>query len=131
MITPYRGRTFQWPYAPVDVYRNLNEDRWSIRATDGPYKGLVIGHADELTVLRPVFRVSEAGRQRALRQGQRNVHAEVRGVIVEHPVLLERPLTRVRYNPARCGYFTLGTDPQARVNSAPEARFTVDGQVFI
>ena len=130
MITPYKDRALQWSDL-VCVYRNLNRDSWSVRALSGPDKGRVIGHADELTLLRPWFVVSEKSRQRALSQGQRNVHAWVTGTVVADPVALHGPVTRVRYNPYRCGHFTLGTNVEARVYSAPEARFTADGAVLI
>lgn len=83
-------------------------------------------------MLRAVFRVSEKSRQRALREGVRNVHAKVRGTLVSQPVALhDGPLTWVRYNPGRCGHFTLGTDIETRVNSAPEVLFTREGWVYI
>mgnify|MGYP000913145528 CR=1 FL=1 len=130
MITAYKDRDVY--STTVDVYRNLNRDMWSICAVDGPHKGKVIGHADELVMLRAVFRVSEKSRQRALREGVRNVHAKVRGALVTSPVALhDGPFTWVRYNPTRCGHFTVGTDTLTHVYSAPEVLFTPDGRVYI
>ena len=63
----------------VRVYYNLHRKVWSIKAMEGPQKGRVIHHADvvHLTDARPV--VSEAGRQRVLRERKKNVHAYIEG----------------------------------------------------
>jgi hypothetical protein len=61
------------------VYRNLNQNVWSIRAVDGPYKDKVIFHAMTLEMVRGVAKVSEAGRQRVLRDERKNVHAGIEG----------------------------------------------------
>jgi hypothetical protein len=89
----------------VKVYRNLHKDTWSLLATEGPQKGRVIGYADEVLVTDPVLIVSEASRQRAIREQARNVHAFVVGVM-QPTTHLEGPLQRVRYNPFRAGCFT-------------------------
>jgi hypothetical protein len=89
----------------VKVYRNLHKATWSLMATDGPQKGRVIGYADEVLVVDPVLTVSEASRQRAIREQARNVHAFVIGT-VQATTALQGPLQRVRYNPFRAGCFT-------------------------
>ena len=63
----------------VDVYFNLHRKLFSIRACEGPNKGLVIAHRETVTLLSPEFKVSQAGRARVLREGRKNVHATVRG----------------------------------------------------
>ena len=63
----------------VEVYRNLNNGRLSIR--DAKTK-LVIGHADRVKLLDVTFHVSQAGRERVLREKRKNVHAVVRGYMV-------------------------------------------------
>ena len=75
-ITPYKGRTLD-ESKPVHVYRNLGnaaKERYSIRQG-----GLVVGHTDEITLTDCEFKVSEAGRQRVLREGRKNVHAYIKG----------------------------------------------------
>ena len=64
------------------IYRNLHKGKWSIRSLDrDDTYGRVIGHASILLMLDCSFTVSEAGRQRVLREKQKNVHAGVRGMI--------------------------------------------------
>lgn len=63
----------------VEVYRNLHNGRLSIR--DAKTK-LVIGHADRVKLLDVTFHVSQAGRERVLRERRKNVHAVVRGYMV-------------------------------------------------
>lgn len=63
----------------VFVYYNLRKHLWSIKALDGPSKGRVVAHADKVLVRDATFRVSEAGRQRVIRERRKNVHAGVVG----------------------------------------------------
>ena len=63
----------------VFVYWNLNQGCWSIKALDGEDRGRVIGHASSFEITGARFRVSEAGRQRVLREKRKNVHAGVVG----------------------------------------------------
>ena len=64
----------------VDVYRNLSGrgGLWSIRQ-----RGLVVAHSDHIMLNRVQFCVQPGGHARALKSGQRNVHAFARGIIVE------------------------------------------------
>lgn len=59
----------------VFVYFNLHRKCWSIKALEGPSKGRVIGHAHYVDLACVEWRVSEAGRQRVLREKKKNVHA--------------------------------------------------------
>ena len=94
----------------VKVYRNLHKDSWSLMAADGPERGRVIGYADQVELDAPELRVGEASRQRAVREGVRNVHAFVVGTLLPNGSI-QRPLYRVRYNPFRasCFHTNLGT----------------------
>jgi len=112
--------------ARVDVYRNLHTGLWSIR-----HRGRVVMHASRVLLRDVRFVVSEAGRQRALRTGQRNVHAVARGVVaaLEGP----RPAAladRVTYNPFRGPDFvrvaTWGT-----ITAADRAFLGPRGGVFV
>lgn len=81
----------------VQVYYNLHRHCLSVQNR----KRKVIGHVDR-AVLRDVkFYVSEAGRQRVLREKCKNVHAKVRGLWdASSPELeVDRSWRRVRYNP--------------------------------
>lgn len=63
----------------VSVYFNYHRKCFSVRSEEGENKGLVVGYADFIFVEDAVFKVSEAGRQRVLREKQKNIHAFVRG----------------------------------------------------
>lgn len=79
----------------VFVYYNLHNNHWSIR-----HNGKVIGHAKNIVIDNPQFKVSEAGRQRVLREKAKNVHAGVVGTINGNESALEHPdKKRVSYNP--------------------------------
>lgn len=60
----------------VFAYRNLRRKCWSIRL-----RGRVVGHANRVVLRDCELRVSEAGRQRVLRDRQKNVHAGVWGIL--------------------------------------------------
>lgn len=77
-IRNYKNREIKWRER-VEVYRNLNRKgvQYSIRQN-----GLVVGHTDFVDLKECYFIVQEAGRQRALRTGRRNVHAFVTGYLV-------------------------------------------------
>lgn len=63
----------------VFVYFNLHRKCFSVKALEGSQKGLVIAHKDVVVLYKPTFKVSEAGRQRVLREKRKNVHAGVVG----------------------------------------------------
>ena len=63
----------------VFVYFNLHKHLWSIRALEGPHKGLVVAHAGSLSLINTKCKVSEKGRQRVLESGRKNVHAGIEG----------------------------------------------------
>lgn len=61
----------------VRVYRNLHQDCWSVQ-----YKGLVVYHAQTVHLKDVRFVVQQAGYERFLREGVKNVHAFVTGKLV-------------------------------------------------
>ena len=63
----------------VFVYWNLHRSLWSIKALEGPNKGRVVAHKDTVALHGATPKVSEAGRQRVLREQRKNVHAGVTG----------------------------------------------------
>ena len=83
----------------VFVYYNLHRHLWSIKALEGPQKGLVIGHSDTVLLSNAVPKVSEAGRQRVLREKRKNVHAGIVGELVHREVEGYFPGSEVTYNP--------------------------------
>lgn len=70
----------------VFVYFNLHKNLWSVRALEGPCRGKVIAHRASLMLRDCVFKVSEAGRQRVLRERCKNVHAGVVGTLWDEAV---------------------------------------------
>lgn len=108
-----------------EVYKNLHNGKWSIRDAESK---LVVGHAKALELVEAEFKVSEAGRQRVLRERKKNVHAYIRGIVVnvQHfvplkdrvlhdnvclaPAIRGREWLRVTYNPYTMDSFQLRRD---------------------
>jgi len=110
----------------VQVYRNLHKECWSVVALEGEPKGRVIGHSKFLELEDVTFVVQPAGRKRVLEEKRKNVHAFVRGTMVqpESGELWEK----VKYNPYK--YETIvdmGGDP---VYAADSVFMNVDGGVY-
>jgi hypothetical protein len=63
----------------VFVYFNLHKRCFSIKALEGINKGRVIAHKHNVVLYDATFKVSEAGRQRVIREQRKNVHAGVSG----------------------------------------------------
>ena len=61
------------------VYFNLHRKCFSIKALEGVNKGRVVAHRNDYIIYNPTFKVSEAGRQRVIREKSKNVHAGVVG----------------------------------------------------
>lgn len=116
------------PYTPepgrkVEVYRNLHTGTLSVR--DAKTKR-VIGHANVVRLDSVTLRVSEAGRQRAVREGRRNVHAFAVGV--ETDATLTVTGERITYNPFRApGFHYAGTDVTAEFRGNVSAVITPAG----
>lgn len=114
----------------VYVYFNLHKKTFSIKALEGERKGLVIAHRDTLTLRDVVFKVSEAGRQRVLRERKKNVHAGVVGYWrgCYEPSIAENT-TAVTYNPYKYESFVTKADERPVYNAA-NAHLT-NKQIFI
>jgi hypothetical protein len=63
----------------VFVYFNLHKKCFSIKALEGAMKGRVVAHRDNVLLFHTTFKVSQAGRERVLREKRKNVHAGVCG----------------------------------------------------
>ena len=64
----------------VQVYRNLHNGLISIQDLS---TGLVLGHAYAVDLEEATFIVREAGRQQVIKEKRKNVHAFVRGKVVD------------------------------------------------
>lgn len=90
----------------VFVYYNLHKKVFSVKALEGEKKGLVIAHVKTISLENVEFKVSEAGRQRVIREQRKNVHAGAKGDWV---VGASGPhdLTALNYNPYRYSSFVV------------------------
>lgn len=100
----------------VDVYKNLHEDKWSIKDRKS---GRVIGHANQVTIIDATFIVQPAGRGRVLKEKRKNVHAFVRGTLssdLPNDQLAEAKIQKVTYDPYKADHFT--TENGQRIDTA-------------
>lgn len=126
----------------VFIYWNLHRACWSVKALEGAHRGRVVAHASDWQVAGAAFKVSEAGRQRVLREQRKNVHAGVGGHLVaitrlgvSSPALSSLPnvpsfpganypgyaVQSVTYNPYRAATFTTLQEPRTPVLRASQA----------
>jgi hypothetical protein len=121
---------------PNDVYFNLHSKRWSVVDRD---TGRVAKYLDELLVLDVCFVVRQSGVAKTRRERRKNVHAFVRGSVVERtpsvaelaPGLLDGPWTRIRYNPYKHTAFMADESGRERpVTSASVVRLDKDRTVW-
>lgn len=89
----------------VKVYWNLHKKVFSVVALEGDRKGKVIQYADRIELKDVSFTVSEAGRQRVIRDRCKNVHAFVIGTRLESSVGCHVITEAVSYNPYTRGKF--------------------------
>lgn len=111
----YKGRNEPSSYQKVKVYKNLHNGLWSIKDVK---TGLVLGHTNEVTLYDCEYKVSQKGRERVLKEKQKNIHAYIVGHYLGsnfYPrAYLERSgdlksyeqLETVTYNPYKESHFT-------------------------
>lgn len=112
------------------IYKNLHKDCFSIQAKI-PGKGWrVVDYAKSLSLSNVTFRVYEAGRQRVIRTGKKNVHAFVLADSYERPDTSWEAQgcdVKVRYNPKLAHVFLAG---DTEVRRAARAHLT-DGAMYV
>ena len=125
----------------VSVYRNLHNGLISIKSDAS---GLVLGHAKTVSLALASFIVYEKGRQRVLRDKQKNVHAYVKGLLVDvtgftpykgrslgylvGAIDTIHKVTIVAYNPYKAPHFVIkGT--QEKVSKAYLCTVSSDGMI--
>lgn len=89
----------------VFVYFNLHKKVWSVKSVE---TGRVIAHLHSLVLYLAKPKVSEAGRQRVLRERKKNVHAGFEGYIdLSDPEFLSNQIEgrAVTYNPYKYSGF--------------------------
>ena len=99
----------------VFVYYNLHKHVWSVKALTGPHRGKVIKHCDSIQLHTVTFKVSEAGRQRVLREQCKNVHAGAVGYSDHGEHVYYR---QVSYNPYKYDHFYLVETGEPVYNSS-------------
>lgn len=114
----------------VFVYFNLHKRVFSIKALEGPSKGIVIAHHDSVQLSDCTFKVSAAGRARVLVERRKNVHAGVVGMWAGESAV-ERG-TRVTYDPYKYGSFVVVDTPTSAVTHASEVNLIAkNGQTVV
>ena len=92
----------------VFVYFNLHRKLFSVKALEGPMKGRVIAHRHALLINDATFKVSEAGRQRVIREQRKNVHAGVSGTWDDDYITFRHVMVNgsaIMYNPYKYSTF--------------------------
>jgi hypothetical protein len=90
-------------FSKVDVYKNLHKGCWSVR-----WKGRVKAHEDHVLLCEAKFHVSQAGRARVQRQKRKNVHAWIKGTLVNNDKPSAEQLSKMRectYDPYKYNQF--------------------------
>jgi hypothetical protein len=109
----------------VIVYKNLIRGDWSVAEVKGTRtRGKVIDHVAQIALRDVEFVVSEASRQRVLRDKCRSVHAWALGEIAE---AAHGERAQISYNPYRGPDFTVNGAPIA---AAPLVEFASDGRAY-
>lgn len=96
----------------VFVYFNFHKKTFSIRAMEGQNRGRVIAYSDQVVLRDATFKVSEAGRNRVLKEKRKNVHAGIIGYYhgkqwCSHDDI---PFSLVTYNPYKHKSFVFSYD---------------------
>jgi hypothetical protein len=92
----------------IRVYYNLHKRRLSIQEKrvnqSGRLVWKVVAHMHTIALKNPVFKVSEAGRQRVLKDKAKNVHAFIYGEMI-NPLSCHGSNVPVFYNPYKAPTF--------------------------
>jgi|TARA_R110001592_G_scaffold341348_2_gene630251 hypothetical protein len=97
----------------VEVYYNLHKNLFSVR-----HKGKVIAHVYNVQLEDVTFAVQAAGNRKVREEGKKNVHAFVRGTLVEQPDLFSSDSVAVTYNPYKYTTFVNKADELERHTAA-------------
>ena len=100
-ITPslYLGNMGSIPigsFMKVFVYYNLHKKCWSVKNVK---TGLVIHHLDNVLLTHCECKVSEAGRQRVIKNRRKNVHAGIVGYLQPYNNEQYTNMEQITYNP--------------------------------
>jgi len=119
----------------VFVYFNLHKKLWSVKALEGPQKGRVIARTFHVALRDVQPRVSQAGRERVLREKRKNVHAGLVGQMTDWKLpKYDRlvPETEITYNPYKSGNFYYRQEPDSSYDGSDFAELLVrDGKAKV
>jgi hypothetical protein len=115
-----KGARDMQPGDKVRVHYNLHKGNFSVV---DPKTQRVIANVATVTLRDVEFRVSEAGRQRTIRNKRRKVHAYAIGYLVTTEAQDTTRLKCVTYNPYRAGCFHVQGDVSAEVWEAERVTF--------
>jgi hypothetical protein len=117
----------------VFVYYNLHKHMWSVKALEGEHKGRVITHTRHLALMDCTFKVSEAGRQRVIRDRKKNVHAGIEGRMLQDSLDMvlygNEQRTKVTYNPYKYDSFVDVDNPNRKILFSNYAQLHTDRTV--
>ena len=113
----------------VFVYFNLHKKLWSIRDQK---TRKVIGHAKQVILLNAKPKVSEAGRQRVLAEGRKNVHAGIVGDLfaTDCDVFFNQVPKEITYNPYKYSGFVIKNNTNVYYSGSDYA-FLNNKEVFV
>ena len=127
MLVPFKDRGCSFGQR-VQVYLNLHkteDDGTKWYSLRDKATGKVIAHADQVHLTQVKFIVSEAGRQRVLKERRKNVHAVVEGNLVDQNLTKHKP---VRYNP----YYNENFNQDGKaIHTAPACSLGSNGKVTV
>lgn len=116
----FKGRTIEEGQR-VKVYKNLNNGLWSIKDAKS---GLVLGHSESVVLEGVKFSVGQKGRERVIKEQQKNVHAYVIGAYKgthTQDNMYAYSHVGVTYNPYKDKSFTLKADRTQKLTKASKA----------
>jgi hypothetical protein len=107
------------------VYYNLHKGLFSVTQKNERNNWVVVAHVNHIELKKVKFIVSEAGRQRVLREKRKNVHAFLEGFLCNVLANGFRP-RRITYNPYKSDSFMCPYMGIERVESSKYARLYID-----
>lgn len=109
------------------VYFNLHKKTFSIKALEGENKGKVIGYSDTVTLSTASPKVSEAGRQRVLKEKRKNVHSGIVGRVESIlPTTITECMDRIEYNPYKYTTFVYSDIPSVHYSRSSQCSLSVE-----
>jgi hypothetical protein len=110
------------------IYRNLGNGLMSLTQQINK-SWLLVGHTSNVAIEYPKFYVSEAGRQRVIREHQKNVHAWATGRLLTIANRLDLPdLKQIYYCPYTQPYFSWLESGEPIISA--DLLIVIDNQVF-